>query len=214
MPANGACKSVRVLRFIQNSSDEAIDLIHVRRFYCFRLSLRPIFIHYFFCPGVITCSVSHAGSLLHRLIQADITYEYVTPSLSEFRNRITGTLERFPYLVLEEDGVIQGYAYAGPFHSRAAYSHCCELSIYLDHNAKGRGYGRKLYEALEDNLRGLGFLNLYACIGDPITEDEYLNHNSEQFHQHLGFTKIGIFHRCGRKFDRWYNMIYMEKLIG
>ena len=143
-----------------------------------------------------------------------ITYEYVTPSLNEFENRIHSTLERFPYLVLEEDHVIQGYAYAGSFQSRAAYSHCCELSIYLDHNAKGHGYGRKLYEALEDELGKIGFINLYACIGDPVTEDEYLTHNSEQFHQHMGFTKIGTFHRCGRKFNRWYNMIYMEKIIG
>ena len=143
-----------------------------------------------------------------------ITYEYVTPSLTEFENRIHSTLERFPYLVLEEDHVIQGYAHAGSFQSRAAYSHCCELSIYLDHNAKGHGYGRKLYEALEDELGKMGFINLYACIGDPVTEDEYLTRNSEQFHQHLGFTRVGTFHQCGYKFGRWYNMIWMEKIIG
>ena len=143
-----------------------------------------------------------------------ITYEYVTPSLHEFEDRIRGTLERFPYLVLEDNGVIQGYAYAGPFHSRAAYSHCCELSIYLDRSARGQGYGRKLYEALEEHLRERGFRNLYGCIGDPIVEDEYLTKNSERFHLHMGFTKVGTFHKCGRKFDRWYNMIYMEKLIG
>jgi phosphinothricin acetyltransferase len=50
--------------------------------------------------------------------------------------------------------------------------------------------------------------------GDPIIEDEYLTHNSENFHAHLGFTKVGTFHKCGRKFDRWYNMIWMEKIIG
>ena len=76
-----------------------------------------------------------------------ITYEYEAPSLKEFQDRIFHTLEHFPYLVLEEDGVIQGYAYAGPFHSRAAYSHCCELSIYLDHSTKGHGYGRRAQES-------------------------------------------------------------------
>ena len=142
-----------------------------------------------------------------------ITYECVTPALNEFTDRVSDTLKRFPYLVLEENGIILGYAYAGLFHNRAAYSHCCELSIYLDHNARRQGYGRKLYEALEARLKDMGFLNFYACIGDPIREDEYLTRNSEQFHQHMGFTKIGTFHRCGRKFDRWYNMIYMEKII-
>ena len=57
-------------------------------------------------------------------------------------------------------------------------------------------------------------LNLYACIGDPIREDETLTRNSEEFHAHMGYTKIGTFHRCGWKFGRWYNMIWMEKLIG
>ena len=143
-----------------------------------------------------------------------VSFEYVTPSPEAFEKRISGTLERFPYLVLEEDNRIQGYAYAGPFQSRAAYSHCCELSIYLDRGARGRGYGRKLYEALEAGLREAGFLNLYACIADPDAEDEYLTHDSEQFHRHMGFTKIGTFRQCGRKFGRWYNMIYMEKIIG
>jgi phosphinothricin acetyltransferase len=57
-------------------------------------------------------------------------------------------------------------------------------------------------------------LNLYACVADPVTEDEYLTGNSERFHQHLGFNKVGEFHKCGYKFGRWYNMIWMEKIVG
>ena len=143
-----------------------------------------------------------------------ISFECDVPSLAEFTNRIVNTLQKFPYLVLEEEGIVQGYAYAGPFKERAAYDRSCELSIYLACDAKGRGYGRKLYEALEIELRTKGILNLYACIGDPITEDEYLTKNSEQFHQHLGFVQVGEFHKCGYKFGRWYNMIWMEKMIG
>ena len=143
-----------------------------------------------------------------------ITFEYDVPSLEEFRERIVNTMKKHPYIVLEDGGRIQGYAYAGSFVGRAAYDHSCELSIYLDHGAKGRGYGRRLYEAIEEQLKEAGKLNLYACISDPVTEDEYLTRNSEQFHQHLGFTKIGTFHKCGYKFGRWYNMIWMEKIIG
>jgi phosphinothricin acetyltransferase len=143
-----------------------------------------------------------------------ISFEYEIPSGEEFKNRIINITKKYPWLVLEEDGMVLGYAYAGAFHSRAAYSHCCEVTIYLDRASRKRGYGRRLYEALESELRKLGILNLYACIGDPITEDEYLTHNSEQFHQHLGFRKVGTFHQCGYKFGRWYNMIWMEKLIG
>ena len=63
-------------------------------------------------------------------------------------------------------------------------------------------------------LKDMGILNLYSCIGDPLQEDEYLTRNSELFHQHLGFTKVGTFYKCGYKFNRYYNMIWMEKIIG
>ena len=143
-----------------------------------------------------------------------VTFELETPSAAEFRGRIEETLRHDPYLVLEEDGVPLGYAYAGPFHSRAAYAHCSELSVYLDRNTRGRGYGRLLYEALEKALQAKGIRNLYACIADPVAEDEYLTRASERFHRRMGYVKLGTFHLCGRKFGRWYNMIWMEKLIG
>ena len=143
-----------------------------------------------------------------------ISWEYDVPSVEEFRGRIEDVLKKYPYLVVEENGVIYGYAYAPPFVGRSAYDHSCELTIYLDKDAKGRGYGRKLYDALEAQLKKMGILNMYSCIGDPVEEDEYLTRNSELFHQHLGFTKVGTFYKCGYKFGRWYNMIWMEKIIG
>ncbi len=143
-----------------------------------------------------------------------ISFEYDVPSLEEFKSRIENVLKKYPYLVLEDESVIRGYAYAGSFVGRKAYNHSCEVTIYLDREAKGQGYGRALYEALEARLKNMDILNLYACIGDPVEEDEYLTKNSEQFHQHMGFIKVGEFHKCGYKFGRWYNMIWMEKIIG
>ena len=143
-----------------------------------------------------------------------ISFEIITPSTEDFQSRIENITKKYPYLVIEDDGMILGYAYAGPFHARAAYDRSCELSIYVDKNARGRGLGRKLYEALEEDLKARGILNLYACISDPVSCDEYLTKDSEGFHSHLGFCKVGQFHKCGYKFGRWYNMIYMEKIIG
>lgn len=143
-----------------------------------------------------------------------ITFEYTVPSLEEFRHRMKNITLRYPYIVLEADGKIMGYAYAGSFVGRAAYNWSCELTIYLDHNAKKQGFGRKLYEALEARLKEMGILNLYACIGYVDTEDEYLNHNSADFHAHLGFQTVGSFQKCGCKFGRWYDMVWMEKIIG
>lgn len=143
-----------------------------------------------------------------------ITFEYDTPTITEFEERMRNTMRKYPYLVILKDGCIEGYAYAGAFVDRAAYDWSCEMTVYLDHNAQKCGLGRRIYEALENELRKMGILNLYACIGYPEKEDEYLTANSADFHAHLGFVKVGEFHKCGYKFDRWYNMIWMEKVIG
>ncbi len=143
-----------------------------------------------------------------------ITFEYEVPSVEEFRRRMQHVMTRYPYLVIETDGVISGYAYAGAFVGRAAYDWSCELTIYLDHRAQKHGLGRKLYAALEEKLKHMGMTNLYACIGYPQMEDEYLTKNSAQFHEHLGFRLAGTFSNCGYKFGRWYDMIWMEKIIG
>ena len=143
-----------------------------------------------------------------------ITFEYDVPSLEEFEGRMRRTMQKYPYLVIERDGRVEGYAYAGSFVGRAAYDWACELTIYLDHDARKHGMGRALYEALADRLQAMGILNLYACIGYPQAEDEYLTRNSARFHEHLGFALVGTFHNCGYKFGRWYDMVWMEKILG
>ena len=143
-----------------------------------------------------------------------ITFEYEVPALAEFQQRMETTLKKYPYLVIEKDGVIEGYAYARPFVGRAAYNRSSELSIYLSHTSQKCGLGKRLYEELTARLKEMGILNLYACIGYPQDEDEYLTKNSAEFHAHMGFQIVGEFHKCGYKFDRWYNMIWMEKIIG
>lgn len=144
-----------------------------------------------------------------------ITFEYEVPSVEEFQNRIRHTLEKYPYLAAVRNERIVGYAYAGSFVGREAYNWSAELSIYLDHTMQKQGIGRLLYQTMEKQLKDMGIRNLYACIGCPEKEeDEYLTFNSRDFHAHLGFRLVGTFHQCGSKFGRWYNMIWMEKIIG
>ena len=163
-------------------------------------------------------SLSDAGRILeiydYYVVNTAISFEWVTPSIDEFRERMRHTMERYPYLVILDEDRIEGYAYAGVFKGRAAYDWSCEVSIYVDHNARKCGLGRMLYEAMEERLRGMGILNLYACIAYPETEDEYLTGNSAGFHAHLGYELAGKFRRCAYKFGRWYHMIWMEKFIG
>lgn len=143
-----------------------------------------------------------------------ISFEYDVPSLDEFKSRIVSITKRYPYLVALCDGKIEGYAYAGVFKNRAAYDRSCETTVYVDKNAQRQGIGKALYAALERELKKIGILNMYACIAYPDKDDEYLTKNSERFHARMGFTKVGEFHKCGYKFGRWYDMIWMEKLIG
>ena len=143
-----------------------------------------------------------------------ITFEYETPSAEEFRERIQKVLGKFPYLAAEGDGKILGYAYVSSFKERAAYDWAVETSIYVDENRKRSGIGRKLHTALEQALREQGILNMEACIAYPRGEDEYLTKDSARFHARLGYRLVGQFYKCGYKFGRWYDMIWMEKLIG
>lgn len=143
-----------------------------------------------------------------------VSFEYTTPSVDEFRSRMEKIMKKYPYLVVESDGVICGYAYAGSFVGRAAYDWSCELTIYLDHECRGRGFGRLLYTELEKRLKDMGITNMYACIGAVEPEDEYLTNASPRFHERMGFTLAGTFHKCGKKFGRWYDMIWMEKIIN
>ena len=146
--------------------------------------------------------------------QTAITFEWDPPSLAEFRGRMERILETHPFLAAEREGELLGYAYTGPFVGRSAYSWSAETTIYLRRDCRGQGLGRKLYGALEEVSRARGILNLYACIGDPETEDEHLTRASQRFHEKMGYRLVGRFDRCGYKFGRWYHMIWMEKLIG
>lgn len=143
-----------------------------------------------------------------------VTFEYEIPTLEEFEGRICHTLEKYPYLVAEEDGEIIGYAYAGVFKGRPAYDWSAETSIYLRWDRRKKGVGRKLYEALEQALVLQNILNVNACITYIEKEDEYVTKNSAQFHEHMGYRLVGKFHACGYKFGRWYDMIWMEKHLG
>ncbi len=115
--------------------------------------------------------------------QTAITFEYDVPTVEEFAARISGTLEEFPYLVVEDDGRVLGYAYAGRLKARRAFDWAVETSIYLAGDARGRGIGRALHDALDGSIR---------------------------FHEHMGYREAGRLSRCGYKFDRWYDLVFME----
>ena len=143
-----------------------------------------------------------------------ITFEYVVPTADEFRGRILETLKNYPYYVAESDGKIAGYAYAGRFKERNAYDWAVETSIYVKKNLRRAGIGSALLKRLESTLARQNILNANACIAQTDGPDEHLTNASIYFHEKQGYRMVGKFHDCGYKFNRWYNMVWMEKLLG
>lgn len=143
-----------------------------------------------------------------------ITFEYAVPTVEEFAERMRRVLRRYPYLAAECAGEIVGYAYVSPFHERAAYDWAVETSIYVKKDKKRMGIGVRLYEVLEELMKKQGILNLNACIAYPAADDPHLTMDSVHFHEKQGYRMVGRFYKCGYKFNRWYDMVWMEKHIG
>lgn len=165
-----------------------------------------------------TARLSDADELLNiyapYVQETSVSFEYEVPSLEEFKKRMEKTQKVYPYLVAQAGREIAGYVYAGRLHERAAYDWAVETSIYVKRSRKQRGVGRRLYDALEKALKIQGMLNLNACIAYPEKEDEYLTWDSVRFHEKMGYHMVGHFKKCGYKFGRWYDMVWMEKHIG
>ncbi|CCZ03574.1 gCN5-related N-acetyltransferase [Eubacterium sp. CAG:603] len=143
-----------------------------------------------------------------------ITFEYDVPAVEVFRSRIEKTLKKYPYLVAEINGEVTGYVYASTFKGRAAYDWAVETSVYIKEDMRKMGLGKLLYAQLEKILKKQNIVNLYACIAYTEVEDEYLTNASVKFHKHMGYEWIGEFHKCGYKFNRWYDMVWLEKILG
>ncbi len=146
-----------------------------------------------------------------------ITFEYEVPSLSEFEERIRTISAKYPYLkAVNDDGEIVGYAYASSFKGRRAYDWSVESTVYVREDQKRNGVGKALYEALENSLAAMGILNVNACIAflKEGEKDEHLTNDSFFFHEKLGYKLVGTFHDSGFKFGKWYDMIWMEKMLG
>ena len=86
------------------------------------------------------------------VLNTTITFELEPPTVKEMADRISHTLEKYPYLVAVEEGEVIGYAYAGTLYDRRAYDHSAELSIYIDDGKRHKGIGHLLYNALIDYL--------------------------------------------------------------
>lgn len=147
------------------------------------------------------------------ILNTAITFEWDVPSLDEWINRIKSITSKHPYLVCEKDGVIIGYAYAHNFNERKAYDWTLETSIYIHKDFRRSGAGKKLYAELENRCRNIGIKNFLTKICYAETEDEYITHDSVNFHKKMGYETVGHLKQVGLKFNKWYDIIMMEKFL-
>lgn len=132
-----------------------------------------------------------------------ISFELKTPTLEEMENRIETITSKYPYIVLESNKKIIGYAYASSYKGREAYDTSVELSVYLDNAHLGQGLGSKLTKTLLDLLKFQGFKMAYSCVACP-------NISSEALHQKFGFNEIGTFKDSGYKFNKFIDVKWFE----
>jgi len=137
------------------------------------------------------------------------TFEIDPPTESDMAQRRQDVLSRqLPYLVLEDNHEVMGFAYCNWFKPRPAYRFSAEDSIYLSPEGAGKGWGRALLAELATQAERAGVRKLIAVIGDSG------NLGSRGVHRSLGFTEVGILKSVGWKFDRWLDVVLMEKPLG
>lgn len=150
-----------------------------------------------------------AAIYAHHVLHGTGTFETEPPSPADMAGRRADVLAKgLPYLVAEQDGQVLGFAYCTWFKPRPAYRFSAEDSIYLAADQAGRGLGRRLLSELAAQAEQAGVRKLIAVIGDSA------NAGSIGVHRAMGFQQVGVLSACGWKFDRWLDVVLMEKSLG
>ena len=144
----------------------------------------------------------------HHVLTGTGTFEDVPPSLEEMTSRLTANRAAGSVWIVARDASgILGFGYYGPFRARAAYRYTVEDSVYVRDGVRGQGVGKALVNALLDRARDAGFKQMLALIGDSE------NTASIGMHASLGFQHTGTMRKVGQKFDRWLDVVIMQKAL-
>lgn len=134
------------------------------------------------------------------------TFEEDCLKSEDIEERISAISLKYPWIVLEENNEILGYAYASSWKTRAAYKNTAEVTVYLKPNVTGKGLGKKLYTALIEEMKQRMFHVLMGVISLP-------NDASVSLHEKFGFKKAAHFNEVGYKFNKWIDVGYWQLII-
>ena len=145
----------------------------------------------------------------HHVLHGTGSFETEPPNIADMTARRADVLSKgLPYLVVEQDGKIAGFAYGNWFKPRPAYRYSVEDSIYMAPDLQGKGLGRALLTELMARFEAAGIRKVMAIVGDSA------NTGSVGIHLALGFTQVGIVDSCGWKFGAWRDIVIMQKTLG
>ena len=137
------------------------------------------------------------------------TFELDAPSAPQMTERHRQAQDQgWPWLVAERAGQVVGYACAQTFRPRAAFRHCVEDSVYLAPDCQRLGTGRLLLAELIAQCEARGATQMVAVIGDAA------NAGSIGLHRALGFEPGGVLTAVGWKFERWLDVVLMQRRLG
>lgn len=140
------------------------------------------------------------------ILNTTVTFEKTPVTADIMEERINQTQVKYPWLVIEIEGQIQGYAYATDWKPRGAYRHSVESTVYLRNGQSGKGYGSMLYAKLLEVLKQLNVHTVIGGIAQP-------NKTSIALHEKFGFKKVAHFKEVGYKFDQWVDVAYWQLLL-
>ncbi len=140
------------------------------------------------------------------ILNTTATFDTEIKTLEERMEWFLSHDESHPVLVVEFEGMMIGYASLTRWSDRCAYDGTAEVSVYIDHNHRGKGVGKKLLEVLILEGAKAGLHNLISRISEG-------NLSSIHIHEALGFDHIGVMREAGKKFGRFLDVHMMQKLL-
>jgi phosphinothricin acetyltransferase len=142
----------------------------------------------------------------HYVVRSTCSYELEPETAAGRRAWFAAHDEAHPVVVAEADGIVVGWGALAPYHVRPAYRHTVEDSVYVRHDLRGRGLGTRLLTDLVDRAGRIGHHAVVALISadHPV---------SVRLHARLGFGEVGRLREVGRKFGRWLDVVFMQRLL-
>jgi len=160
-------------------------------------------------PGGRTDLAAITAIYGHHVRTGTASFEIEPPDAAEMERRWRDVADRgLPYFVAVAASEVVGYAYAGPYRPRPAYRFTVEDSVYVHADFTRRGIGAMLLAALISACERAGARQMIAVIGDSA------NAASVELHAAAGFVQFGVMASVGWKFQRWLDVVLMQRSLG